>query len=436
MSRRRGGSAATRWLLHGAVLGSLAPLLVGLIGPNRFSSGDVVRSLKESVQQPYVSTRLLEWLPARNPPRTGPPRDPSPPLFRSLNLPVAPAPASATQPALPRVTWVQTHREAGLFAGPGEGAPRFTILPQWSYLKVLDSKPGWLLVRFEGDGSRGAGEAWVSAGAVGPIDSPRWLTNRRDTALYAGPERDAPLYTRLPAWSVLEALDKDEAERTLVRYAGDGNTRQAGEAWVHRADLELAHAPPGSLVPWGAVLGSAGDEARLAVPYRSQLDGSRFAVTNCGPSSVGMALEAFGVFASTDDLRYLANRLQGTWSANEGVKIEVLHAMVERYDLRGLDLERPEGGFRRWTIEDVQRHLRAGHPVIPQLRYRLLPGHERELVGWDHYVVLTGFSGDTIYYHDSARLGPYGSHQAISADALVRAWSASDYPFAAFAIAK
>jgi hypothetical protein len=425
-------SIAPRWVLHGAVIGSLACLLLGVLSPSRFSSGEVVRSLKQNVPQPYSSTSLLEWLPARNPARTGPPRDPSPPLFRPFHLPVP----SAPQPSLPQVKWVQTHREAGLFESPGEDAQRFTVLPQWSYLKVLDSTPGWLLVRYDGDSSRQAGQAWVPAGAVGPIESPRWLTNRRATPLYAGPEADSPTYTRLPAWSMLEALDRDEADRTLVGYAGDGDSRQPGQAWVRRTDLEPARAPGGSLVPWGAAPGSAADTARLGVPYRSQLDGSRSAATNCGPASVGMVLEAFGVFASTDDLRYLANRLQGTWSPYEGVRLEVLHTIVERYELRGLDLEQADGDFRRWTLEDVKRHLRAGHPVIPQLRYRLVPGHERQLVGWDHYVVLTGFSGDTFYYHDPAWLGSFGSHEAIGAEALMRAWAASDYPFAAFAVAK
>src|SRR3712207_8775165 len=53
-------------------------------------------------------------------------------------------------------------------------------------------------------------------------------------------------YTRLPSWSILEATGDDGAERTLVRYPGDGATRQPGQAWASRAELEVAQAPAGS----------------------------------------------------------------------------------------------------------------------------------------------------------------------------------------------
>ena len=339
-------------------------------------------------------------------------------------------------PTLPPPSWVQTHSEAGLFAGPGEQAQRFAVLPQWSYLKVVDSVPGWLLVRYEGDGTRQAGQAWVPAGAVGPISTPRWLTNPRETSLYAGPEPDAPIYTRLPAWSILEGLDQEEADRALVRYAGDGDTRQAGQAWVRRSDLRVPMAPAGSGLPWGATPGSADDGVRLAVPYRAQLDGSRASGANCGPASVGMVLESFGIFVGTGELRELANRLQGNWDPDGGVAIDVLKAMAQRYELIGLDLEALGGGFRRWSLDDVRRHLRAGHPVIPQLRYRLLPGREHFPISYDHYVVLIGFSGDTFYYNDPIPTGGQGRGLAMNATTLLRAWQSSDEPLAAFAVTR
>jgi uncharacterized protein YvpB len=301
---------------------------------------------------------------------------------------------------------------------------------------VLDSRPGWLLVYYDGDGVRQAGEAWIPASAVGPIATPRWLMNLRETPLYAGPEPDAPVYGRLPTWSVVEVLGRDESDRTLVRYAGDGNTRQAGEVWVRRADLDVARAPRDSQLPWGRQPGSDGDLSRLTVPYRTQLDGSRAASANCGPTSVGMALEAFGLFVPTGELRSLADWLQGNWDPNNGVAIEVLGQMVRRYELRALDLQRPGGGLHRWTLEEVRHHLRAGHPVIPQLRYRLLPGKEDFPYGYDHYVVLTGFSGDTFYYNDPIPNGGRGQHLSISAATLLRAWESSSEPLAALAVAR
>jgi hypothetical protein len=331
---------------------------------------------------------------------------------------------------------VQSHQATGLFAGPADDAPRFTMLPQWSYLKVLDSRPGWLLVHYEGDGVRQAGEAWIPAGAVGPIGTPRWLMSLRETPLYAGPEPDAPVYARLPSWSVLESLGRDEFDRTLVRYAGDGDTRQAGEAWIRRADLDVARAPDGSQVPWGVQPGSEGDATRLTVPYRTQLDGSRASGANCGPTSVGMALDAFGVSVSTVELRSMADWLQDNWDPNNGVAIEVLGQLVRRYELRALDLQRQNGGLRRWTLEEVRRHLRAGHPVIPQLRYRLLPGKEGFPFGYDHYIVLTGYSGDTFFYNDPIPNGGQGQNLSMSATTLLRAWESSSEPLAALAITR
>jgi hypothetical protein len=441
--RQRGPTEPARWLLHTVVVGSFVPLifLLSLIDPASLASPALVRSLQGGLPLPGASVGLLEWLPARTPTRTATPRDPSPPLFPFLSRPsVTTPPAIQLAPAPPQVlspyNWVLTHREAGLFAGPGDDQQRFTLLPQWSYLKVLESVPGWLRVRYEGDGTRQAGEAWIPAGAVGPIGTPRWLTNPRETPLYAGPERDAPSYTRLPPWSVLEVLGKDEADRSLVRFAGDGDTRQPGEAWVRRGDLDVARAPSGSELPWGVQPGSGADGARLAVPYRTQLDGSRSAGANCGPTSVGMVLESFGIVVPTSNLRGEADWLQGNWDPDNGVSIQVLRTMVQRHDLRGLDLERPDGGTRRWTLEQVRHHLRAGHSVIPQVRYRFLPGREWYPIGYDHYIVLTGFAGDTFYYNDPIPSGGHGQGLTISAAALLRAWQSSSEPLAGFAVTR
>jgi hypothetical protein len=432
--QRQGRSGAVRWLLHATVVGSILALIVTHVEPASLGSGDFVQSIQGNLALPRSSFDLLDWLPAYNPARTGLPRDPAPPFFAPgfLTRSAPPIPGDSHPP----VSWVQTHREAGLYAGPRDDAPRFTTLPAWSYLKVLDSAPGWLLVRYEGDARREAGEAWVPAGTVGPIGRPRWLASIRETPLYAGPELNAPAYTRVPAWTIVESLDKEEGGRVLVNYAGDGDSRLPGQAWAALKDLDVARAPADSELPWGAEPGSGGDVAHLSVPYRTQLDGSAASGANCGPTSVGMALESFGIVASTGQLRQLADRLAGNWDPTSGVRIEVLAAVVERYDARALDLDRPDGSRHRWTLEDVRRQLRAGHPVIPQLRYRLLPGREGFPLGYDHYVVLTGFEGDTFYYNDPIPSGARGRDLAMRSSTLLRAWQSSDEPLAAFAVVR
>ena len=434
--RQKGRSGAVRWLLHGALVGSFVPVLLGLIGPSGLTPVGLVRSIQDNLQLSQSPSGVLEWLPARNPARTALPRDPSPPLlppFSRIAPPVPAVPVPAPK-ALP--TWVQTHREAWLFSGPEQDAQRFNVLPAWSYLKVVDSVPGWLLVRYEGDANRLAGQAWVPAETVGPIGSPRWLVNPRETPLYAGPEPDAPIYTRLPPWSVLEGLGQYESGRTLVDYTGDGKTRQPGRAWVRLNDLDVARAPSDSRLPWGILPGSPEDAAHLTVPYRTQLDGSAFSGTNCGPTSIGMALQAFGISVPTGDLRQQANRLQGNWDPSEGVSLDALAGTLRRYEARPLDLDQPNDRRRRWSLDDVRRHLRAGHPVIPQLRYRLLPGREGFPLSYDHFVVLTGFDGDTFFYNDPIPSAGRGRDLTMTAPTLLRAWESSSEPLAGLAVAR
>ena len=57
--------------------------------------------------------------------------------------------------------------------------------------------------------------------------------------------------------------------------------------------------------------------ARVAVepPYRTQLDESIYARSDCGPAVLGMALAAYGLDADTLDLRQLTHTYQGTWPA-------------------------------------------------------------------------------------------------------------------------
>src|SRR3954471_13432460 len=62
----------------------------------------------------------------------------------------------------------------------------------------------------------------------------------------------------------------------------------------------------------------------VVVPWRTQLDGSRFAGANCGPASLGMVLDAFGTAKGTDDLRYRSHTYQGTWGSYTGTGLEHL----------------------------------------------------------------------------------------------------------------
>ena len=48
-------------------------------------------------------------------------------------------------------------------------------------------------------------------------------------------------------------------------------------------------------------------------PYRTQLDDSIYARSDCGPAVLGMALADYGVDQDTLELRRLTHEYQGTW---------------------------------------------------------------------------------------------------------------------------
>lgn len=187
-----------------------------------------------------------------------------------------------------------------------------------------------------------------------------------------------------------------------------------------------------SVLPAG-IARADGPDIRLAVPYRSQLDGTPYARANCGPTSVGMVLSAFGIERPTHDLRITANRLQGTWGYDDGIAIEHLATLVVLHGLHAYDLYQGSS-FRRWTLDEARAHLRAGRPVIAQVWYRALPGRSSAPYQYDHYIVLVGTVGDDFLYHDPIDHDYPGALQRISALQLTKAWRSADVPWGAFAV--
>ncbi len=131
----------------------------------------------------------------------------------------------------------------------------------------------------------------------------------------------------------------------------------------------------------------------------------------------------------------MADRLQGTSDPEGGFAIEYLEALIRRLGLKSYDLY---GGadLRRWSLEDVRRHLAQGHSVIAELRFRLMPGRATSPSWDDHYVVLTGVRGDDFIYNDSVDPDGPGYGRVMSAEVLQRSWGGSYFPFAAFAVSK
>ncbi len=368
-----------------------------------------------------------------------PPPAPAPPI------PTESATAAALRADL-SARWVKNHRETPLRAGPGDQTTAFNLLPQWSTLKVVEARPGWSLVQYEGDrGTRQPGPGWVKAEDVGPVDPPvLWLAASRTAGLWHAANGSVRALGVRPG-TLMEVLTPNpiQGSRVHVRLPGDGRGVPPTQGWIEAADAVRTPAPSPGRLPWSypAVLGA---DVRLPVQYRTQLDGSDFAEANCGPTALGMVLEQFGHDVAPVDLRRQVLEAQDMSPDDiwEGSFVWALGDVVERYGLTAVGLYESDGTtLHRWTVDEVRQRVKEGRPVILQVRYRSLPRRETSDYWGDHYIVVTGLLGDQFLYDDpiggtSEREGP-GWDRVIGARELGRAMNASDRPYAytGFAVA-
>lgn len=336
--------------------------------------------------------------------------------------------------------WVRVSRPDLLVPLTDDGSTTRVRLLEGTPLKVLDCAGQRCRVVFGGDSEDDPAEGWVAEASLSPATAPKWAMTWRGTHLNTGPSAAPEGGIWLPSRAVVEVVE-DVGDRLKVFYLGDGRTREAATGLVAEADLVPAGAlmsaeDGGVRILTQAQLTSiqAGEGVWLQVPHRSQLDGTPAAEANCGPASVGMVLEQLGRQLLTQDLREIAHRYQGTNGPDVGFRIEHLRSVVEAEGGQGLGLYQGSA-FRQWTLDDIRAHLEQGHPVIPQLKFKMLPGRYTAGYADDHYVVITGMLGDDFVYNDSVDNDGPGYARLMSADTLTKAWSSSLYPFAAFAVA-
>ena len=74
------------------------------------------------------------------------------------------------------------------------------------------------------------------------------------------------------------------------------------------------------LLLFGTLVQPAGptDAHVLSVPYRNQLDGSAYALANCGPTALSMVLAYYGIDAPPGELRVRAMQVQHSWIDDDG----------------------------------------------------------------------------------------------------------------------
>ena len=349
--------------------------------------------------------------------------------------------------------WARTTKEATLWSGPDDKAKEFGKIAAGTTLQVIEMTATRAFVYFAGDKQgHPAGEVWINRSDLATASWPQWLRARRSAEIRPEPAPAGPGTIAVSRGSYVETTGETRGRWARVFYLGDGRLDGAIEGWIDSADFALPSIDQTTLTSYlvsKGLLASREPDVWLRVPYRTQLDGSEYAAANCGPTSVGMVLESFGQVYGQELLRTTAMQLQDTVGCDEcGVFVQNLATMVEARDARVYGLRkdgapaRPitetgmedNDNLRRWTLDDVRTELRVGRVVVPQVKFRYLPGRASSAYGGDHFVVITGMIGDRFVYNDPIDSDGRGYARMISADALERAMALASVPKAAFAV--
>lgn len=159
----------------------------------------------------------------------------------------------------------------------------------------------------------------------------------------------------------------------------------------------------------------------LRAPYFNQFDGSVWGPSNCGPTSLAMALGAVGISTQPLQLRALANQEMRSWSPSNGTTWEALAYAAHQHGALTGGLYRGSS-YRSWTIDDLKAAVGAGHPVMLLVRYRSLPDHYSSAYQGDHYIVALGFdAAGNLIYNDPASVN--GANRTLTQTQLRNAWS-------------
>lgn len=159
----------------------------------------------------------------------------------------------------------------------------------------------------------------------------------------------------------------------------------------------------------------------IEAPYYTQFDGSAWAASDCGPTTLAMALGGIGITTQPLELRALANRQMHNTNPKSGTTWEALAYAAHQHGAVTGGLYRGRF-YRSWTISQLKRELAQKHPVMLLVRYRALPNHQQSRYSGDHYIVAVGFDRQgNLIYNDSAAAGD-GSELILSPSQLATAW--------------
>ena len=144
----------------------------------------------------------------------------------------------STPPSAP-ATWVETFLPAPLLSAPAPNAQEFTLLPPFSYLKVLGQAKNYLYVL----NPQTNGPGYVEAAKVGPSGAPPafqpfWVANFKPTGIWSAPAGGVQ-FGVAGRWSRFQVLKPQDGPRLFVRVLATGNV-----AYVDAKDVGPV-GPPG-----------------------------------------------------------------------------------------------------------------------------------------------------------------------------------------------
>jgi hypothetical protein len=349
-----------------------------------------------------------------------------------------------TAPAIePTSAWAKTSRETAIWSGWDVKAQEFGKIPQGIPVQVIELRGTRAYAYFPGDNKgHKPGEVWIDRADLTETPWPRWARARRTTSLRTEPDVAADEVVPMLRGNYIETTGETRGRWAQAFYLIDRSPGEWVMGWVDGLDLMLPRGDQTEISSYmltrTALLTSTPD-VWLKVPYRSQIDGSPYAEANCGPTSVAMALESVGKSEPLGNLRELALALQQNPHCDDcGTYIQHLAAVAEMRGAKSYGLRDDPSTFHRWTIDEVRAQLRQERVVIPQVKYRMLPGRTKINYGGDHYVVIVGISGQNFIYNDPVDSDGRGYGRLMTPEQLEAAMSSANGEFsrAAFAVGR
>jgi len=348
--------------------------------------------------------------------------------------------ASAIEPTS---FWAKTKRETAIWSGWDNSAKEFAKIASDLTVQVLEFRGPRAYVYFAGDGKgHKAGEVWIDRADLADLPWPRWARARRATVMRASPDLGAEELLLLQRGNYIETTGEILGRWTQAFFLIDRRPGEWAVGWVDGLDLTLPRGEQAEISDYmltrNTLLTSA-PEVWLKVPYRTQLDGSSYADANCGPTSVAMALDAIGKRDTLESLRSAALQLQDINGCDDcGTFIQHLASVAEMRGAVTYGLRDDPQSFHRWTLDEIRQQLRQERVVIPQVKFRLLPGRTKSQYWGDHYIVIVGLAGNNFIYNDPVDSDGRGYGRLISAEVLEQAMAGAtgDFARAAFAVGR